>query len=629
MVARIRCGCGNVTRVRNHCAGRGLQREYERVSIEITDTTSFAQGERVASGIVRPGWLRRIDAGLLMILGLPWLILRFDSTWLFGYAATPSGFIDPWVYFGFFLDLTQHIRTFKGAYFTTRLTWTVPGAIVYHLFSPIIGTYVLHLAVFYAASISLYLILKITVSQRAAVLATLLMAFHSYFLWSVGWSYVDGAGDAYLLMTICALTFASRSVNAKRWLLAAGAFAALTVYCQLFLIVFCPVVLGYYHFASRQSGSVRTARPWKPFVWGFAAITIIFGAFNMAVNGRFLFFINSLGTAAKLVVNHNPYRDSTYGWLSQASWLVLPSIAFIGACLCLAWNKGRKSAPNLEFLLFWQRFYVLSFATMVFWQLIGQPVLQLSTYTSYLLPGAFLALGAQLAIVTDWMKRAQFLLLCACVAFLSLTEFALPPGWVVSTMLQQHSRLFPFVFGVLGLLLLNKQVRYTRVLSVLLLCGGVVTLNATTGPRAWSKVGSLEDPAYQKSALLAVADSVRMVQDLDARGNLYFWYDGESRLGRLYRSVASTYLWSYRLQSESFPALGAKLPPVNRRILILSENGKAALPLAQGALAKEGLEATVLSRCAIERGPFRWDVIEIQVTANTGAQQSSLGNLLN
>lgn len=560
-----------------------------------------------------------------MILGLPWLILRFDSTWLFGYAATPSGFIDPWVYFGFFLDLTQHIRTFKGAYFTTRLTWIVPGAIVYHLFSPIVGTYVLHLAVFYAASISLYLILKITLSQRAAVLASLLMAFHSYFLWSVGWSYVDGAGDAYLLMTICALTFASRSVNAKWWLLAAGAFAALTVYCQLFLIVFSPVVLGYYHFASRQPGSVRSTRPWKPFAWGFAAVTVVFGAFNTAVNGRFLFFINSLGTAAKLVVNHNPYRDSTYGWLSQASWLVLPSIAFVGACLCLAWNKGRKSVPNLELLLFWQRFYVLSFATMVFWQLVGQPVLQLSTYTSYLLPGAFLALGAQLAIVTASMKRAEFLLLCACVAFVSLTEFALPPGWVAPSVLQRYSILFPCVFGALGVCLINRQVRYTRVLSVVLLCGGVVTLNATTGPRAWSKPGSLEDPAFQKSALLAIADSVRMVQHLDPKGNLYFWYDGESRLGRLYRSVASTYLWAYRLQSESFPALGPKLPPVNRRILVLSENGEAALPLAQGALAKEGLDAKLLSTRTIERGPFRWDLVEIQVTASRGAQQSPSG----
>ena len=128
----------------------------------------------------------RFDPGLLVVLSLPWVVLRFDTTWLFAYATSSFGFIDPWVYFGFFFDLTQHIRSFKGAYFTTRLTWTVPGAVIYHLFSPLTATYVLHVALFYGAIFSLYLILKITVSRRAALLATLLMAFHSYFLWSVG-----------------------------------------------------------------------------------------------------------------------------------------------------------------------------------------------------------------------------------------------------------------------------------------------------------------------------------------------------------------------------------------------------------------------------------------------------------
>jgi hypothetical protein len=133
----------------------------------------------------------RFDAGIFVLLALPWAILRFDTSWLFGYATSSIGLIDPWVYFGFFLDLTQHIRAFKGAYFTTRLAWTVPGALVYHAFSPVVATYVLHLAVFYAATLSLYLILKLTVSRRAALLATLLMAFHSYFLSSVGWTYID------------------------------------------------------------------------------------------------------------------------------------------------------------------------------------------------------------------------------------------------------------------------------------------------------------------------------------------------------------------------------------------------------------------------------------------------------
>jgi hypothetical protein len=96
---------------------------------------------------------------------------------------------------------------------------------------------------------------------------------------------------------------------------------------------------------------------------------------------------------------------------------------------------------------------------------------------------------------------------------------------------------------------------------------------------------------------------------------LYFWYDGEGRLGRLYRSVASTYLWAYRLQSESFPLLGPKLPPVQRRILILAEDGEGALRMAETSLSREGLSTEWLAKRTIHEGPFTWDMIEIQIAA--------------
>src|SRR5246127_2027628 len=124
-------------------------------------------------------WASYFDSGVLLIAALPWAILRFDSSWLFAYSTSSFGFIDPFIYFGYFLDLTQHLRTFKGAYFSTRLTWTVPGAIVYHVFSPLHAAYVLHLALFYLATLSLYVILQITVSRRAALVAAILMGCHS------------------------------------------------------------------------------------------------------------------------------------------------------------------------------------------------------------------------------------------------------------------------------------------------------------------------------------------------------------------------------------------------------------------------------------------------------------------
>jgi hypothetical protein len=134
----------------------------------------------------------------------------------------------------------------------------------------------------------------------------------------------------------------------------------------------------------------------------------------------------------------------------------------------------------------------------------------------------------------------------------------------------------------------------------------------------------VDDPAFQKSAVLSIVDSVRVVQELDPKGNLFFWYDGEGRLGHLYRSVASTYLWSYRLQSEEFPRLGPKLPPLGRRILILAEDGEGALREAQDSLHYEGLGAQFLTKRQIRQGPFLWDMIEIQVEAQASRSAGTL-----
>jgi hypothetical protein len=252
---------------------------------------------------------------------------------------------------------------------------------------------------------------------------------------------------------------------------------------------------------------------------------------------------------------------------------------------------------------------------MLFWQIAGQPVLQLLHYTSYLIPSAFLALGSQSAILTQRLTRAQFVLLCACVAVLLLLPFALPLQSGIVMGLQRYPLLLSLGTGLLAIVILNSRIRYAGVVGVMVLCLSLATLNATSGPHTWRH--GTDDPAFQKSALLSIVDSVRIVQELDPKGNVFFWYDGNGKLGHLYRSVASTYLWSYRLQSEEFPSLGPKLPPLGRRILILAEDGEGALRQAEASLHREGLQSEFVTKRTIHEGPFVWDMIEIQVNAKT------------
>ena len=564
----------------------------------------------------------RIDAGLLGVLALPLAVVGLDTSWLFAYATSTTGYIDPWVYLGFFLDLTQHIRTFKGAYFTTRLAWTVPGAIVYRLFPALTATYVLHLAVFYASILSLYLILKITVSRRAALLAAMVMAFHSYFLWSVGWPYMDGAGNAYLLMTMAALTYAARRERNTGWLCAAGALAAMTVYCQLFLIVLTPVVLGYYYFARKEWGFVRSSTEWKPVGWGFAAVTGGLGLFNMAVNGRFFFFANAMGTAAKLMLRHNPYVDTTYGWVWRSPWLVLPLIVLVGAIAGLQKRRADADDPGRGFGLFWLRFYVVAAGILLLFQLIGQPILQQVGYGSYLLPGAFLALGGVFSSAMEGWSRGRFALVCGVVLGLLVVPLAWPVDSRLMLALREHAVLVPLLLGMAGLVGITRSqglglgVQARAAGAVVVFALGVAALNAGTSTRMLDHGELPNDAASQKAALLAIVDSARTVKSLDPQGNVYFWYDGEARLGKVFRSVAATYLWAYRLESESFPQLGAKVPPVGRRIVILAEDGEAALAVGQASWARVGLTGRLVEKRTIREGPFAWEMVEVEVVSS-------------
>jgi hypothetical protein len=200
------------------------------------------------------------------------------------------------------------------------------------------------------------------------------------------------------------------------------------------------------------------------------------------------------------------------------------------------------------------------------------------------------------------------------MAFIGVLPFLLQPDSPAMSVLKAHEILIPLVIGVIAVVGIIRTASRAGFLAIVLLAASVAALNATTSTRTWAHGSVPHDEASQKYALLAIADSIRTVKELDPNANLYFWYNGEDRLGRFYRSVASTYLWAYRLQSETFPQLGPKAPPAQRRIAILTEDPASALRSAQTSLGSAGLNAQQLATRTIEEGPFRWYMVIILVT---------------
>src|ERR1035437_7455408 len=73
---------------------------------------------------------------------LPAIVLWHQDNILF----TGYGYIDPWLYFGYFRNLMEFKRSLlPGNTIGTYLSWILPGATVHKLFAPLAANCILHL----------------------------------------------------------------------------------------------------------------------------------------------------------------------------------------------------------------------------------------------------------------------------------------------------------------------------------------------------------------------------------------------------------------------------------------------------------------------------------------------------
>ena len=151
--------------------------------------------------------------------------------------------MDSWIYFGFFHNLREYQNIYASAnstqlgfYYDDRLSWILPGFLVYQLFPSLTANYILHIGLYYIVALALYATLATTLHRRVAVLAALLMGSYSYFLNAVGWDYIDGAGLAFCSITVLLITLAAQRPRWPVWLGAAGMAAAALVFSNIFWV---------------------------------------------------------------------------------------------------------------------------------------------------------------------------------------------------------------------------------------------------------------------------------------------------------------------------------------------------------------------------------------------------------
>ncbi len=595
------------------------------------------------------GLRSRLDYALVSLLILPWLLLAIDSSWLF----TPPGGCDAWVYFGYYHNLPGYIQTFDGLYYTTRLSVTIPGWLAYSSLPPMAANAVLHLGLYYIGVLSLYLILKATVSGRAAFLGALTLGCHSMFLGAVGWDYTDGYGITYLLLSMFLMTRATASVR-RRWYLAAAGTAALAVFIAnlLYLVLvpflalcFLAIDLRNWYDPRAEDGQMRpgwaASIRWLALLravgWlavGGIGLMLALGVFNYACGGRFWFLLPSLTYAYHFTGNlekANVWRAPIHEWLPKAYWLLLPVLSSLLALVYLAckWWRPGKIAGRMS--AFYQCHLLLLATTFTAMQVAGFNQLQFFFATNMLLPAVFLALGSQLGSLTERLTGGQFLYFAAAAALISLA--ALPAVRLGGGQLTA-------VGGVLFIVLVSLAAGACwvwRVASTVRLAALILVLASVCNLLAWSggHLATLNSLAAERPGLLApnsrvnlqmLEKSLSAVCAQEQSGNVWFWYDQRELLGPIYRTCASTHLFMYRLINWDFPSLPeipwtlGKSFQEGVKIAILS-NRPDALARADSTLrAQHGLGARLLGQQPIGELPHQFTLTLIQTTIPPGSE---------
>lgn len=540
------------------------------------------------------------DRLLAVPLLLPLVLLALDSNWIFS-----GPYRDAWIYYGYYNNLGQYAGEFSGHYFSSRLSLILPGWVAHHLLPPLAANLVLHLALYWAATLSFYTFCRLHLDRGVALLATLGLGCYPFFLKSIGWNYSDGYGMTYALLGLTFLGLAGRPSHQRSWrlcLVLAGAAAMALVTANLFYAIFLPWLAAYLlAFTVREE-----RRPLLPSLLlvgaGAAGTFLAFCAVNLLFRGPFFYLLPSLRFMFSSTQQANPFRDGTYSWLVYASWLALPAAVCAGAAVLLARLRGEPDPARRRFLAFTQIQLLVFTAVMLLLQFeADMAVLQHVYYGSLFIPPMFLALAGQLSEVLR-EPRPRLLAALAVVWGLALTlPGALDPDAKLLRSWIGSSALLSLVVGLALSLVLWLRAKGPRAAAAFGLCLAASQFLAWEVNPYVNRFSSFGDDG--RGAFLQIA---RSFDELDARGIPRIWYNlDEPVRGNFYDVIATTFMLCPHILSTSFPNVdatgrmcdGVQLAP-GTRIAVLSTDPQA-YSKADASLRGIGLSSRLIERLEI------------------------------
>lgn len=539
---------------------------------------------------------------VLAVLLLPAIVLWCQENALF----TGVGFLDPWVYLGFFRNLAY----FKGVafpftYYGSRLSWILPGALIHSLFSPLAANCILHLAVQSVAAVSLFTTLRIAAGARRAFLAALVFTANPWLWHATGWDYGDGAGIAYCLLAMALLTSAAVRPVRGWTLLAAGMALAVLVYSNLVWAMLAPLLPLYYIALAWMWRRTPVTRSFLSLcLWsgaGCAIVTGALGGINVLLDGHFWFYAPSVFTALNLASHTNPWFQSIWIEHTLAPWLCSACVAGCAGLALLPYRLRRPlTGSNAAGVLFAAQL-LLAIALMGYMQDRGSPMLGLSFYASYLLPFSFLAIGTSFWPAAEMIGRAKYVAICCMAAavfgavwyeYASPTRAAWPAGIRQAVLLGG---------GALALSLVLRR----RTAGILLAVAGLAIFT-------WqAEFGMPRDPHAYRRHYETLMRARERIETVRKGRDVRFWDNAHDPGIEDYNALGSTYLWAYSLWGDKFPETphDVEVPPGTLLVALSSSQGNDS-ELARKTLSQcwepYGMRARLVENDILEGAPHRY-----------------------
>jgi hypothetical protein len=529
------------------------------------------------------------------------------------YTFAAKGFLDTWVYTGYFTNFSYLLRHYGLTYYVSRLPWIIPGLLAYQVWPPVVANILLQALVVTVTAASLFWVIRWYYGSTPALLACIALITNLYFIYTIAWEYPDAPATAYASVAAAFLLrpHGRRAVNN----LVAGATVALSLLTNLAGTALCAALLLIPCWRRGRS-------PRKLLVegaWMLIGMVACFGLYCLVSQGM-LGHYDAFWVHIKQGLSMSGRLEAMWGsgfdWIPRAYRLSLPLFLIgIGAVLQCLRKTTALVLPAYLFL-------TVTFALFTFQDAVLHMVaLRVSYHSSYMLLPAMLFAGVvfgelwklfQAGRIPPANGHGRKAALLGSLPALPLAACGLVLPWLFSHRVRESIALIWTLVAVLAILAMLALLLSIRRPAFAWAGCLLVLLAVHVGP---ALDRGLEYPFLVENAYMfhsAMDVQAFLKSAVDPERPVRFWFEPVLPDTPVFDSVSSLYLWGYcdftKLFRTSSPdTIRERLPPTTTLINLTSNAG--ALDARKQLLASRGIRVANERMKTILFGSSRFFVI--------------------